>query len=170
MPVLSLNDKRDDNVAPPLTITGVVHDVSGQALAGVTVLVKGTQHGTQTDVNGKFSIDVNVGEVLTFAYIGYVKKEVTIATPGQLTVTLDVDSKQLSEVVVTALGIKKERKSLGYSVTELKGSELTTARETNFANELEGKVAGLNVTRYRRPGIVGKYKHSWCGQFTGRCG
>jgi len=127
-------------------LKGFVRDASGQPLIGVSVSVKGTSTGVQTDVNGKFAITVNTGDVLVFSYIGYLKKEITIVTPAELTVELDENSKELSEVVVTALGIKKERKSLGYSVSEVKGSELTTARQTNFASELEGKVAGLNVS------------------------
>jgi len=144
MPVLSL--AKTDDAKSAIKITGVVRDASGQPLAGVGVMLKGTQSGTQTDVNGHFSIDANVGDILTFNYIGYLKKEVTIASPAALSVLLDEDSKQLSEVVVTALGIKKERKALGYSVTEVKGDELTKAREPNVMNSLEGKVAGLNVT------------------------
>lgn len=145
MPILSLAETTvANNIA--IAITGTVRDASGQSLVGVTVTVKGTQRGTQTDLNGKFSIDANIGEVLVFTYLGYVKKEITIATPAQLTVLLDEDSKQLSEVVVTALGIKKERKALGYSVTEVKGDELTQAREPNVMNDLEGKVAGVNVS------------------------
>ncbi|MDB5125528.1 MAG: SusC/RagA family TonB-linked outer membrane protein [Mucilaginibacter sp.] len=129
-----------------VNVTGFVRDASGQALVGVSVNVKGTTKGTQTDINGRFSLPVNTGEVLVFSYIGYVKKEVTVAASTELTIQLDEDSKQLSEIVVTALGIKKERKSLGYSVTEVKGSEFTTARETNFANGLVGRVAGVNVS------------------------
>jgi len=128
------------------TLKGFVRDASGQPLIGVSVGIKGTTQGTQTDVNGKFVLSANTGDVLVFTYLGYVKKEITVVAGADLTVEMDEDSKQLSEVVVTALGIKKERKSLGYSVSEVKGSELTTARETNFASGLEGKVAGLNVT------------------------
>ena len=147
MPILSINEvQKQSNTNSVLPITGTIHDASGQALIGVTVTIKGTTTGTQSDVNGKFVINANVGDVLVFTYIGYLKKELAIATPATMSVLLEEDSKQLSEVVVTALGIKKERKSLGYSVTEVKGSELTTARETNFASSLEGKVAGLNVT------------------------
>lgn len=127
-------------------IKGFVRDASGQPLVGVSVTIKGTNTGVQTDVNGKFAITANLNDVLVFTYIGYLRKEVTVISPAQLTIEMDEDSKQLSEVVVTALGIKKERRALGYSVTEVKGSEFTTARETNFASELEGKVAGLNVT------------------------
>jgi TonB-linked SusC/RagA family outer membrane protein len=133
------------NVAD-FVLKGFVRDASGQPLVGVSVSIKGTSKGTQTDVNGKFSLTTNTGEVLVFTYIGYVKTEITVTSAADLTVQLNEDSKQLSEIVVTALGIKKERKALGYSVTEIKGDELTTAKEINFADELEGKVAGVNVS------------------------
>jgi len=129
-----------------VTLNGFVRDVSGQPLVGVSVGIKGTTTGTQTDIKGSFTISTEVGDVLTFTYLGYSKKEVTVTGANSVTIQLEEDSKQLSEVVVTALGIKKERKALGYSVTEVKGSELTTAKEVNFASELEGKVAGVNVT------------------------
>ena len=128
------------------TITGFVRDATGQPLVGVTVTIKGTTRGAVTDIKGHYSIPANLGEILVFTYIGYLNKEIAVTGANGLTVQLDEDSKQLSEIVVTALGIKKERKSLGYSVTEVKGSELSVARETNFASSLEGKVAGLNVT------------------------
>jgi len=127
-------------------LKGFVRDASGQPLIGVSVTLKGTNKGTQTDGNGKFTITANTGDVLVFTYIGYFKKEVTLNSATELIVQLDEDSKQLSEIVVTALGIKKERKALGYSVTEVKGDELTTGKEVNFADELEGKVAGVNVS------------------------
>jgi TonB-linked SusC/RagA family outer membrane protein len=145
MPVLSMA-KADNITQSAIKITGVVRDASGQPLIGVAVTIKGTTTGTQTNVNGQFAVDANVGDVLTFTYIGYLAKDVTITSPASLSVLLDEDSKQLSEVVVTALGIKKERKALGYSVTQIKGDELTQAREPNVMNSLEGKVAGLNVT------------------------
>jgi TonB-dependent SusC/RagA subfamily outer membrane receptor len=142
MPNLLITSAKGDK---SLKITGTVRDATGQMLAGVNIMIKGTQTGTQTDVNGKFSIDANLGDILVFSYLGYVKKEVTLNTPASVNILLDEDSKQLSEIVVTALGIKKERKALGYSVTEVKGEDLTQAREPNFMNDLQGKVAGLNV-------------------------
>src|ERR1700733_8545603 len=127
-------------------LKGFVRDVSGQPLIGVSVTIKGTKKGAQTDANGKFTITANTGDVLVFTYIGYFKKEIILTGATELTVQLEEDSKQLSEIVVTALGIKKDRKALGYSVTEVKGDELTTGKEVNFADELEGKVAGVNVS------------------------
>lgn len=129
-----------------IKIEGVVRDASGQPLPGVAVTIKNTHQGQQTDINGQFNLNANIGDVLVFSFVGYQTKEVTINSPARMSVVLVEDSKQLSEVVVTALGIKKERKALGYSISEVKGDELTQAREPNVMNSLEGKVAGLNVS------------------------
>jgi TonB-linked SusC/RagA family outer membrane protein len=130
----------------PIKISGSVRDATGQPIIGVNVTIKGKQGGTQTNINGQFSIDANISDILVFTYIGYVTKEVTVSTPASLSVVMIEDSKQLGEVVVTALGIKKERKALGYSVSEVKGDELTQAREANVMNDVEGKVAGVNIS------------------------
>lgn len=143
MPSLRIDGAENANA---IKINGLVRDASGQPVIGVSVLLKGTKTATVTDRNGKFTIDASIGDVLIFSYIGFIKKEVTISSPSLLNVLLDEDSNQLSEVVVTALGIKKERKALGYSVSEVKGEELTQARENNIMNSLVGKVAGLNVS------------------------
>lgn len=145
MPTLTIAPQAEVNMNQ-IKVSGVVRDASGQPIPGVTVRLKGSATiGTQTDINGQFSLSANIGDVLTFKFIGYLPKEITVSAPT-LSVLLNEDSKQLSEVVVTALGIKKDRKALGYSVTEVKGDELTQAREPNVINSLEGKVAGLNVT------------------------
>lgn len=126
-------------------ITGKVTDTGGQPLTGVNILVKGTSKGTVTSGDGNFSITVAPGSTLVFRYLGYLTQEVP-ANNSPLNVVLKTDEKNLSEVVVTALGIRKEKKALGYAVSEIKGDELTQARSTNIANTLSGKVAGLNVT------------------------
>ena len=133
------------NAMVAIPIQGVVRDASGQPIPGVTVKLKGNTAVTLTNINGQFSIEANIGDVLVFTFIGYQPKEVAV-TSTKLSVLLNEDSKQLSEVVVTALGIKKDRKALGFSITEVKGDELTQAREPNVMNSLEGKVAGLNVS------------------------
>ena len=130
---------------PAVEITGTVRDATGQPLSGVSVLVKGTGRGTKTDKTGRFSLEANAGETLAVSFIGFLAKEITVADERQLAIVLEEDYKQIDEVVVTALGIKRERKSLGYSVTELKGESLTQARDVNVLNSLVGKVAGLNV-------------------------
>ncbi len=142
MPNLGMGSPENSNT---IHIGGLVRDASGQPLSGVSVKIKGTEKAVSTNRNGQFTIDANIGDVLVFTYLGYSKREVTIVSPAALNILLDEDSKQLSEVVVTALGIKKEKRALGYSVTEVKGEELTRARDNNIMNSLVGKVAGLNV-------------------------
>ena len=114
-------------------------------IAGASVIVKGTKKGTSTNTDGQFSIQAKQGDRLIFTGVGLTTKEVTVGTENSLTITITADSKNLNEVVVTALGIKKETKRLGYSVQEVKGEDLLKAREPNPINGLAGKVAGLNV-------------------------
>lgn len=126
-------------------ITGRITDDKGSPLSGVSISLKGTNRGTTTNANGEFSIDAKRGDVLIISYVGFAEQAITIGNDTRLSISLSPGATQMTEVVVTALGIKKERKALGYSVTEVKGSELTQARETNVANSLVGKVAGVNV-------------------------
>lgn len=128
-----------------ITVKGRVTDENGQPLENVTVQVKGTRTTTLTNAEGYYSIAADEGATLIFSFVGYANKE-TAVTGGTLNISLARSGKQMGEVVVTALGITKERRALGYSVTEIKGSTLTEARETNFVNGLEGKVAGVNVS------------------------
>lgn len=129
-------------------ITGTVTaEDDGQPIPGVNVLLKGTTTGTTTDSDGKFTLTLpDGGGVLVFSFIGYATKEVPVTTETSISVTLAPEAKSLNEVVVTAFGIAKEKKGLVYSVTEVKGSEFTQARETNVANALTGKIAGVNAT------------------------
>lgn len=114
-------------------------------LAGVSVTVKGTTRGAITNANGEFTIDVNRGETLVISHVGYLQQEVVVTTLQPLSISLTVDPGQISEsVVVTALGIKKEARRLGYSVTKVNGDEFTQSREINIGNALTGRVAGLN--------------------------
>jgi len=116
-------------------------------LVGVTVFAKGTTTGITTDVNGKYSIPVPNNEtILQFSFIGMNPKEVTVGTQTTIDVVMEEASQVLNEVVVTALGIKRESKSLGYSATSVKTAELLSAKSTNMMSSLEGKVAGLNIT------------------------
>lgn len=114
-------------------------------VASVSVSVKGNNGGTSTGVDGLFTIRAKLGDVLQFSGVGVKPKELTLSELTNFTIELDVDSKMMSEVVVTALGIRKEAKRLGYSIQEVKGAELVTAREPNPVNGLVGKVAGLTV-------------------------
>ncbi|WP_233509454.1 SusC/RagA family TonB-linked outer membrane protein [Pedobacter chinensis] len=127
-------------------ISGTVKDALGGALPGASVRVKGTGIGTSTDVNGKFALNAPENAILVVSYAGFQTKEISIGTQTSINVVLVEDTKQLTEVVVTALGIKKERRALGYSVTQVAGETLTQARENNVLNSLVGKVAGLDVS------------------------
>jgi len=134
--------------AQTVKITGTVtSNPDGETIPGASITVKGKKTGTTTDNNGKFSITADVNDILTVSYIGYTAQEVTItAATTTLNVALDISSSSLSEVVVTALGISKEKKSLGYSVQELKSKDIATAKETNIVNSLAGKIAGVQTT------------------------
>lgn len=128
------------------TITGTVVDDDGLPLPGVTVLVKGTNTGTQSDFDGNYSIAASQGDVLVFSFVGMETAEYTVANNNIIDVTLKTDSAQLDEVVVTALGIEREKKSLGYATQEVEGSEVSDVPTQNFVNSLSGKVAGLKVS------------------------
>ncbi len=124
-------------------VSGTVVDDQGPVI-GASVVVAGSKgQGAVTDIDGRFNLDVKPGTVLEVSYIGY--KTQQVRAESNMTVTLQSDSRNLSEVVVTALGIKRDRKALGYGVAEIDGSELTKAKETNVINSLSGKIAGLVV-------------------------
>ena len=126
-------------------LKGRIATTDGVALSGVSVLVKGTNKGTITNANGEFAIDVNRGETIVISYVGYLTQEVVVNNFQTLSISLTVDPGQINEsVVVTALGIKKEARRLGYAVTKVSGEEFTQAREINVGNALTGRVAGVN--------------------------
>ena len=127
------------------TIKGTVKDNKGESVTGAAVSVKGTTVGTVTDVDGKFSLDLPAGATtLVVKYIGYKSQEVSIAG-GNFSVTLDEDTRSLDELVVTAIGIKKERRALGYEVQDLSGDDLTKGGNPDALSGLSGKIAGLQV-------------------------
>ncbi|UYZ63270.1 SusC/RagA family TonB-linked outer membrane protein [Hymenobacter weizhouensis] len=136
-------------------ITGRVTDAAtGQGLPGVTVLVKGTTVGTSTNADGSFTLSAPASATtLTFSSIGFSNVERPIGTSSAINVALGADTKQLGEVVVTALGREQEKKTLGYAVQDVKGAELTQARETNVVNSLQGKLAGVQISNSQ--GAVG---------------
>ncbi len=134
------------NVKAQAPITGVVKDETGAALPGVSVLIKGTNNGTTTDINGKFSLNASPGDVLVFSYVGYTSKSITVGTGTNYNVTLTADSKGLNEVVVTALGIKKSSASISYDQQTVSGKELDVAKDASFVNSLDGKVSGLQIS------------------------
>lgn len=125
-------------------ISGTVTDGS-ESIIGASVVVKGRGIGTVTDANGHFSLDVKPGTLLEISYVGY--KSITVKASNNMKIILAEDKKMIDEVVVTALGIKRDRKALGYGVGEVKGEELTKAKETNVINSLAGKIPGLVVSQ-----------------------
>lgn len=126
-------------------ITGKVTDANNEALPGATVLVKGTNRGTVTDVDGTYMIDATRSEILVFSFVGFESIERTVGNASQINVSLS-EGLALSEVVVTALGVERETKALGYSVQAVDGSRFTEARESNVINSLSGRVAGVQIT------------------------
>jgi len=129
-------------------ITGtVISDEDGLGLPGATVLVKGTTVGTTTDLDGNYSINVPDGsDVLIFSFVGLESAEEVIGNRTVINVTLTVDAAQLSEVVVTAIGIEREKKALGYGVTSVSNEQLENRPEQDVARVLQGKVPGVNIT------------------------
>lgn len=126
------------------TLTGKVTDEKGNPVANASVVVKGTSTGTATKVDGTFSLTVPAGaKTLLFSAVDMKTLEVAIDASNTLTIVLKGEEKVMSEVVVTALGIEKSRKNLGYAATTIKNDDLTMARTTNIANALVGKVAGF---------------------------
>jgi TonB-linked SusC/RagA family outer membrane protein len=130
--------------AQNLPVRGIVLDNNNQPLPGVSVTIKGSTKGTVTGVEGRFTIAVDKGQTLVFSSIGFISQE-TVVNEQYISVTLVPDNKTLNEVVVTALGVKKEFQKLGYSQSQINGDDLTTARDANPLNSMEGKVAGLTI-------------------------
>lgn len=127
------------------SVSGTVSDNAGLPIPGVSVLVKGTKSGTQTDFDGKFIIKVDASQTLVFSYVGMNTQEV-VAKSTTINVKMTSSSTELENVVVTtALGIKREKKALGYATQELKGNAVSDVKSSNFVNSLSGKVAGLSI-------------------------
>lgn len=129
------------------TVSGIVSDFSGMPLPGVNILKQGTTNGTQTDFDGKYSINVNTGDVLVFSFLGFKTQKVTISNSSKIDLTMQDDTSVLDEIVVTALGISRDKKSLGYSTQEVAGEELNTVKSGNFVNALSGKASGIKITK-----------------------
>jgi ferric enterobactin receptor len=129
-------------------ISGTVRAENQAPLEGVTISVKNTNRVTQTDANGQFSIQATTGETLVITYVGYILQELKVNNSSDLAVTMRPSGNNMNEVVVTALGIPKQRKALGYSVTDLNAQELMKNKNTNIVNSLAGKVPGVNITQF----------------------
>ena len=128
------------------TVTGKVTDAAGKELADISVLVKGTSNGTSTSASGQYSITAVPAASLIFSSVGFVTQEIKVAGRSVINVVLVADNRNMSEVVVTALGISKQSRSLGYAATSVKPEELTINRTPNPVNALQGKIAGVNIS------------------------
>lgn len=120
-------------------------DVNGEPIIGAAIMEVGTTNGTITDFDGNFSLSVATNGKVAISYVGYKTKEVKITDSKPLNIVLTEDTEVLSEVVVTALGIKKEAKSLSYNVQQVDNSEITRVADANFVNNLNGKIAGVTI-------------------------
>lgn len=134
-------------VAPEFVVSGTVKDENNNAFPGVNILIKGTSNGTSTDVNGRYSLDVENGDaILVFSFVGYTTQEIAVGGRTIIDIAMAPDIKALEEVVVTALGIEKSTKSLGYATTKVNSDELVLNRTPNLMNSLQGKIAGVNIS------------------------
>lgn len=130
------------------TVSGRVTSADGAPLPGVSVLVKGTTTGTSTDADGQFTVGVqDENSVLVISFIGYTPQEITVGNQTNINVTMMDDITQLGEVVVTALGIERQAKSLSYAQQTVDGSELMEARDINILNSLSGRAAGVDIKK-----------------------
>ncbi len=143
--ILSTNKLNVVSQNPGFQLKGIVKDAKGEPLIGVNVKVKGAGNGTITDFDGKFVLQVAKGDILEISYVGYTPQSIKVSGEKLLDIVLNEDTKVLNEVVVTALGIKREQKALSYNVQQIKADELTTVKDANFMNSLAGKVAGVEI-------------------------
>jgi len=145
--IIYSNSEQKEFAMQPQTVSGKVTDSSGSPLPGVSIAVKGTGKGIITDASGNYSIgNVPGNAILIFSFVGMKSQEIAVSGKTTIDVVMQEETVGIEEVVVTSLGIEKEKKSLGYSVTEVSGDNFTEAREINVANALVGKVAGVSVS------------------------
>ena len=139
-------------IAQNSKISGKVVDPDGVTLPGVTVLVKGTNTGTATNAEGTYALDAPPASTLVFSFIGYASQEFVVGNQTTINATMAPDTKQLAEVVVTAFGIEREKKALGYTIQEVSGEKLAEVKSSNVVNNLSGRVAGVQVSSNGGPG------------------
>src|SRR5690625_1219590 len=131
---------------PAVTVVGIVTDQEGEPLIGVNIQVRGSSKGTATDFDGRFTLeDIDENVVLVISYVGYQTQEVPVAGKSNLDIVMVSDSKLLDEVVITALGIEREEKSLGYAVQNISGDDLQTVKGIDITTSLTGKISGLVI-------------------------
>ena len=129
------------------TVTGIVLDDRGDPVIGASVSVKGEKTGAVTDIDGKFTIRTDGNAILVVSYIGFEQQTVSVTNKNTIRVVLVPNTSELNEVVVTALGIKREKKALGYAMQEVNTSSLTENKSASVANMLQGKVAGVQISQ-----------------------
>ncbi|MDD7884925.1 SusC/RagA family TonB-linked outer membrane protein [Flavivirga sp. 57AJ16] len=157
------NENLDKEIATIITdvlqneIKGKVVDAKGVPLVGVNIIIQGTSTGAQSNFDGEYRIQANNGAALVFSYIGFKTQTITVGDSNTINVTMEEDASQLDEIVVTALGIKKTRKSLTYAAQDIDADELNKAKQTNPINSLSGKVSGVSITR-SASGVGGSVK------------
>ena len=135
-------------------IKGQVKDENGETLIGVNIAALGASSGSITDLDGNFTLDIAEKSSFQVSYIGYTTQTVTVTDKNFYEIVLKQDTKTLDEVVVTALGIKRSEKALSYNVQKVSNSDLTVAKDANFMNSLNGKVAGVNIQAVHRVWVV----------------
>jgi TonB-linked SusC/RagA family outer membrane protein len=148
--VTEVPQQKEDRASPPVSafvVHGKVTNSKGEPLSGVSITLKGKNTGTSSDDKGSYSIEAAENGTLVFSYIGFVTREVAVNNSNTLNVKLQEETKALNEVVVTALGISREKKSLGYASQKISGEDLEGVNSGNVTNALSGKVAGVQVKR-----------------------
>lgn len=144
--ISKVNEKAQQGTGKPITVKGVVTDEKGEPIIGASILVKGTGKGTITDMNGTYTLDdVASGAVLQFTYVGYRPQEIIAGNKSASHIVMADDAQALQEVVVTALGIKRSEKALSYNVQQVNADAITSNKDANFINALNGKVAGVTI-------------------------
>jgi len=145
--IMIVPEKKEINSQTTKTVKGKIVDEKGEPLIGVNVVVDGTNTGTITDLDGNFSMPALANSTLKVSYIGYATQLIAVSGKDFYTITMGPDNEVLDEVVVTALGIKRETKSLTYNVQEMKAADLTTIKDASFMNSLAGKIAGVTINQ-----------------------
>lgn len=141
-------DESVKSIAPEnILIKGSIKDSKGEALIGVNVKIKNSSNGTITDFNGEFSLKASTGDILEISYVGYKPITLTVSPNTSYDIVMKEDTETLEEVVVTALGIKRETKSLTYNVQEVKNDVITAVKDASFVNSLTGKIAGVTINQ-----------------------
>lgn len=146
-PAIQPDEKPAFTAPPPIDIHARVLNDKNEPVEGASVKIKGTSKGTATDSKGEFTIDASPGQILVISSIGFVTQEVVVGTETAMEIKLETEEKSLNTVIVTALGISKSVKSLTYSAQEIKGDKLNKAKEINVINSLQGKIAGVTITK-----------------------